>query len=68
VDPRYELSQSSGVACNANLLSALSGSNPAETTGEDNLRTLELVFSCYASAEDGRAIAVDGGLSENQAV
>jgi predicted dehydrogenase len=68
VDPRYELSQSSGVACNANLLSALSGANPAETTGEDNLRTLELVFGCYASAEEGRVIGAGELLNGNQAV
>jgi predicted dehydrogenase len=55
-DPRYELSQSSGVACNADLLAALSGRHPAETTGEDNLRTLRLVFACYESARTGRAI------------
>jgi D-apiose dehydrogenase len=57
-DPRYELSQSSGVACNANLLGALQGAAPAETTGEDNLRTLELVFACYDSARTGLAVSV----------
>jgi predicted dehydrogenase len=55
-DPRYELSQSSGVACNANLLGAVQGRHAAETTGEDNLRTLELVFACYESARTGQAI------------
>lgn len=49
-DPRYELSQSSGVACNADLLRALQGKGSAETTGEDNLRTLRLVFGAYESA------------------
>jgi D-apiose dehydrogenase len=55
-DPRYELSQSSGVACNADLLAALRGGKSAETTGADNLRTLELVFACYESAETGDAV------------
>ena len=32
--------------CNANLLAALRGEAKAETTGEDNLKTLELVFGC----------------------
>ena len=58
-DPRYELSQSSGVACNANLLGALQGTAPAETTGEDNLKTLELVFACYDSARTGRAASLE---------
>jgi predicted dehydrogenase len=56
VDPAYELSQSSGVACNANLLSALQEIGNAETTGKDNLKTLELVYACYESARTGTAI------------
>lgn len=55
-DPKYELSQSSGVACNADLLAALRGEKTAETTGEDNLRSLELVFGCYESAETGEVV------------
>jgi predicted dehydrogenase len=55
-DPRYALAQTAGVACNANLLAALQGAAPAETTGEDNLRTLELVFGAYDSASTGRAV------------
>ena len=56
VDPRYAVVQSSGVACNANLLAALRGEAPAETTAEDNLRTLELVFASYDSARTGQAV------------
>ena len=55
-DPRYALAQVSGVACNANLLGALRGHQLAETTGEDNLGTLELVFGSYESARTGQAI------------
>ena len=55
-DPRYDLSQSSGVACNVNILGALQGRHLAETTGDDNLKTLELVFGCYESAASGKAI------------
>ena len=55
-DPRYELSQSSGVACNADLLAHLQGVRSAETTGEDNLKTLRLVFACYESARTGEAV------------
>jgi D-apiose dehydrogenase len=55
-DPRYALAQVAGVACNANLLAALRGEAPAETTAEDNLKTLELVFGAYDSAKAGQAI------------
>jgi predicted dehydrogenase len=57
-DPRYELSQSSGVACNQNLLAALQGGPAPETTGEDNLRTLRLVFGAYESAASGAAVTL----------
>lgn len=55
-DPRYALVQGAGVACNANLLGALRGEAPAETTGEDNLRTLRLVYGAYESAQTGQAL------------
>jgi predicted dehydrogenase len=58
-DPRYELAQSAGVACNANLLGALQGRHAAETTGEDNLRTLRLVFGAYESAASGHALPIE---------
>ena len=55
-DPSYDVVHSSIVACNANLLGALRGGGPAETTGEDNYRTLELVYAAYDSARTGRAV------------
>lgn len=55
-DPRYALAQVAGVACNANLLGALRGETAAETTAEDNLKTLELVFGAYDSARTGQAV------------
>ena len=55
-DPRYALVQTAGVACNANLLSALKNEAPAETTGHDNLKTLQLVFGAYESARTGQAL------------
>lgn len=57
-DPRYALAQTAGVACHANLLSALRGDQPAETTGADNLRTLELVFGAYESAARGITLQI----------
>lgn len=63
VDPAYELVQASIVPCNADLLAALRGEKQAETTGEDNLKTVRLVFSSYESAASGRVIHLsDDGL------
>jgi predicted dehydrogenase len=56
VDPAYEVVQSSIVPCNANLLSAIKGEDTAETTGEDNLKTIRLVFASYDSANDNKVI------------
>lgn len=49
-DRAYDIAHASIVPCNANLLAALRGKDRGETTGEDNLRTLELVFGAYESA------------------
>lgn len=49
-DPRYDIAQSSMVPCLRDLLGALRGQHAAETTGADNLKTMELVFSAYESA------------------
>ncbi|HEX4946713.1 MAG TPA: Gfo/Idh/MocA family oxidoreductase [Blastocatellia bacterium] len=56
VDPAYELVQASIVPCNANLLAALRGEAQAETTGEDNLKTVQLIFASYESARSGKVI------------
>jgi len=54
--PGYEVVQSSIVATNANLMQALRGEAAAETTGEDNIKTLKLVFAAYDSARSGNAV------------
>jgi predicted dehydrogenase len=58
-DARYATVQTAGVACQANLLAALRGEGRAETTGADNLKTLELVFGSYESARTGRAVQLE---------
>ena len=58
-DPSYDVVQSSIVACNANLLQALRGSGQAETTGEDNLKTVRLVFAAYDSAALNQVISIN---------
>lgn len=56
-DPRYAVVHASIVACNRNILGALQGTGPAETTGEDNLHTVKLVFGAYRSAASGRPVS-----------
>jgi len=57
VDPEYAVIHSSIVDCQRDLLNGLRGGK-AETTGEDNLKTTELVWKCYESAESNRLISL----------
>ena len=57
-DPAYDLVHASIVPCNADLLAALRGEGEAETTGEDNLRTVQLVFASYESACSGQVVEI----------
>lgn len=58
-DPNYSLVHSSIVSCNADLLAGLLGNKKAETTAEDNLRTVRLVQAAYDSAATGGTIPVN---------
>lgn len=44
------------VSCNKDILDDMLGRGKAETTGDDNMRTVELVFSGYESAKTNRVI------------
>lgn len=55
-DPAYEVVHASIVPCNANLLAGLKGECAAETSGEDNLKTVRLVFAAYDSANRDQVI------------
>jgi predicted dehydrogenase len=57
-EPAYAVVQSSIVDCHRNLAAAIRGNGKAETTGDDNLRTLQLVFKSYESAEKNAVIAM----------
>jgi predicted dehydrogenase len=58
-DPDYALVHASIVECHRNLRNGLLGEGLAETTGLDNLRTLELVFAAYESAQKGAIVAIN---------
>jgi predicted dehydrogenase len=58
-DPAYDVVHASMVPCVQNLLGALRGEVRAETTGEDNLKTLRLVFAAYESAAADRVVSVE---------
>ena len=55
-DPSYDLSQSSMMPCHRDILAALRGERTAETTGADNLKTMELVFAAYESARTSSVV------------
>ena len=56
LDPAYAVVHSSIVDCNRNILQGLRGGQ-AETTGADNLKTVQLVWGCYASSSGKKIIA-----------
>jgi predicted dehydrogenase len=51
-DPEYAVVHASIVDCNRDLLNGLQGGR-SETTGEDNFKTVELVWAAYESAASG---------------
>lgn len=55
-DPAYDVVHASIVPCNADILSALRGTRRAETTGEENLKTVRLVFAAYDSVASGQVL------------
>jgi predicted dehydrogenase len=57
-DPRYALVHASIVDCNRDLLRALRQGAAPETSAVDNLKTLELVFAAYDSAERRNAVQI----------
>lgn len=55
-DPAYAVVHSSIVDCNRSILQAIQGVEPAETTGFDNLKTIQLVHAAYQSARENRVL------------
>jgi predicted dehydrogenase len=58
-DPSYGPCHPSIVDCSADLLRAIKTGQPPETSGDDNLRTIQLVFAAYDSAERNQVITFD---------
>jgi len=54
--PDYAIAHSSMVPCNTNLLQGIRGDGQAETTAEDNLKTLRLVHAAYESARSNQVV------------
>jgi predicted dehydrogenase len=50
MDPGHQVVYASIISCNAHLLACLRTGQAAETSGEDNLKTLRLVYGAYDSA------------------
>lgn len=55
-DPAYDLGHSSIVDAQSDLLAHLKGNKISETTGDDNLKTVALVFGAYESANTGQPV------------
>jgi len=58
-DPAYAIAQSSIVGCNNDFLQALQNNTLPETNGEDNIKTVRLVFGSYQSAKTGETVKFD---------
>lgn len=67
-DPAYDLVHSSIYTCQQNLANALLGKEAAETTAEDNLKTVQLVYGAYASAASGQVITLPFSSAEYAAL
>ncbi len=58
-DSAYDVVHSSILPCNADILRSLQAGIPAETSGDDNIKTVRLVFASYESAASGRVISLN---------
>ena len=58
VNPAYEVVQASIVSTNAHWLECFRTGKEPETSGADNLKTLQLVYSAYESARTDKAIEI----------
>ncbi len=59
-DPAYDVNHASMVPIHQNFLRGLRGGPPPETTGADNLKTMQLVHASYASAAKNQVVKLIG--------
>jgi predicted dehydrogenase len=58
-DPDYNVAHASMVPIHQDFLRAFRTDQPPETTGEDNLKTMRLVYAAYESAERNQVITFE---------
>ena len=58
-DPDYDVAHASMVPTHADFVEALKTGGSPETTGEDNLKTMRLVYAAYESAERNQVVSMD---------
>jgi len=58
-DPDYDVAHASMVPIHRDFVTALQTGVPPETTGQDNLKTLQLVYAAYDSAAQNQVIHFD---------
>jgi predicted dehydrogenase len=58
-DPDYNVAHASMVPIHQDFLKAFKTGQPPETSGEDNLKTMRLVYAAYDSAERNQVITLD---------
>lgn len=58
-DPDYNIAHASMVPIQHDFLRALKTGHPPQTSGEDNLKTMRLVYAAYESAERNQVITFD---------
>ncbi len=58
-DPDYNVAHASMVPIHQDFLRAFRTGEPPENTGEDNLKTMRLVYTAYESAERNQVITFD---------
>jgi predicted dehydrogenase len=60
-DPDYIVNHESGIHINKNILDDITGIGKAENTGNDNLKTVKLIWASYESANTGEIVKTGQG-------
>jgi predicted dehydrogenase len=58
-DPNYDVNHASMVPLHQDFLRAFRTGEPPENTGEDNLKTMQLVYAAYESAAKNQVIEIE---------